>query len=256
MNCAICNEKAGILPAKIYNGHICHHCRSLLPYNIVLKTAEAGYLQEICEKNAKKKKVFETTAYLGDLYLDSIHNMFCVSKRKRKGEPLDFGEVHYVNELTGIALVCSNVRNIGTNGRDNVVCDIKFAFEVDGEAKDFIVERNRRCYFTYKGNQLDWSEPAEMQVFRSMIDQMIDTVCDNLLERLAAMQEAAKTLEAGLPKPESWARGVLFIDEKTELTAELIKGRYRLLMKIFHPDSGFEHKEVSEMLNQAKDTLS
>ena len=230
MKCAICNGKTGLFPTKIYRGHICKKCLSYLPYNIQLSTAEAGFLQELIIENKKKANQFVATACLGDLFLDSIHNMFLISKRNKHKEPLDFGQIFYIRELTGAGLFCSNVKNIG-NSRDFIVCDVKFAFRTQDVSLDFTIAKRKRCMFVRKGNQIEWIEPGEVGVFRSIFLQMIDSVI--LSEKLEYMQKMQEESKGDV----NWAKGVLLFPKDKDIPPGEIKARWRALIKLFHPDT-------------------
>lgn len=51
-----------------------------------------------------------------------------------------------------------------------------------------------------------------------------------------------------------WARGILHIDPKEKLTAELVKQKFRQLSKLLHPEKGGV-KELQQNVNEANEIL-
>lgn len=259
MECVMCKKAVNIFSPRLADGRICKNCRAFIPAGIRLRSTESFYVKDIYEKNKEKAAKFDATANLGSLYLDSVHNLFCISRGQKNGNPTEYGNIFHVLELTGIGLVCTNVENTalksgqsGANVRDNIVCDVKLTIKTNEVQADYIVKSKVRCSFTYNGNKIEWNEPGEIQVFRKMFLQMFDNICGELTQKIEQMKE----LQDQIPTDEKWARGILYLSSKDELTAEMLKKSRNRLIKVFHPDNGFEDSSYSEMVNQAYKILS
>ena len=255
MKCAMCKKNAGIFASRLADGYICKECKRFLPYGLHFKSMESFYIRDMYEKNKEKAEHFDATSNLGDLYLDSIHNMFCISKKQINGNPTNFGNIFHILELTGIGLVCSNVRNTALTGgatRDNIICDIKFIVKTKEVSADYIIKQSVRCSFSYNGNKIEWNEPGEIEVFRKLLAQMLDNICGELTNKVEEM----RSLKDKLPDSEKWARGILYLPEKEPLTQEELKKSRNRLIKLFHPDNGFDDSSYSELINRAYKILN
>lgn len=250
MICVLCGKKTSVFSHRLADGHICKKCYSVLPTGFPLRTTDSYEIRELYEENLEKANRFDATSNLGSLYLDSVHNLFCISDGQKNGQPTRFGHIFHIMDLTGIGLVCTNVRNTAARGydcRDNVICDIKFIVKTKKISADYIIKSNIRCSFKYNGNKIEWDEPGELMVYRKMFEQMLDNVCGELTRKLKDMQ----ALIDKMPTDEKWARGILYLPSREELSAEEIKSARNRLIKIFHPDTGISDATYSEKINQA-----
>ncbi len=247
------------MAVKIRDGYICRNCKRYIPYGTALNFADKDYLEKVYKEKYEKAKMFNTTSMLGDLYLDSGHRLFLVSARQKKGEPLDFGDIYHINELKGLGLTCCNLKNIGSQNRDNIICDIKLLLETHYSSHEYIVVKNKNCSFSYEGNNIKWNEPGEMQVVEHMLFQMAEDETFSIRKQLAEMNNAKEQVNNEIlsesQKSEQWARGILFISEEESLTKSLIKSKRNALLKIFHPDNGYKDTKETELVYKAYETL-
>jgi hypothetical protein len=253
--CSICNGKAGFFSKKIYDGYICKKCVALIPQNVSIGSSDKEYLKGLYDKNIEKKKVFNYTASYGSLYIDSSHNMFCISPKHNGAEPAMFGDIYYVRELKEVELFCTDVKNIGTKS-NKVVCNVKFRFKTKDTEGEYLITSNTECPFKKVGNQLECSMPSKFLVFRSMFNQMIDNEIHALLRKLEEAKKRQAAMSSGNAN-EDWARGVLFVRPKEELTKKDLKAKRNMLIKIYHPDLGgeFASEDITAQVNEAYDAL-
>lgn len=249
--CVLCGSKAGLFPKKSYSGCLCKDCLSLIPSSIQLSSADADFLKTIIEKTTERKKRFECTAFYGTLFIDGIHNMFCISKQQRGGVPLQFGDIYYITELKEVGLYCTNVRNVGSR-IPRIVCDVKIRVKTDNAFAEFLIIRGESCSFKKTGDGIEWYEPAKLSMFRSLFNQMIENEVFGAWRKL----EDVKKIEAELSQmhhSESWARGVFFFRDNDEVTNDELKKRRNMLVKLFHPDVGSESASdaIMTQINEA-----
>lgn len=235
--CILCKKKANLFAKKISDGLVCADCQRFISPNTAFSAENRDHLEKVIEKNKKLSEIFDYTTNYGNLYLDAIHSMFCVSRKEDKqGEPTEFGEIYYIEDLKSVGLFCANVKNIGSNGRDRIVCDVKFKYTTKDVSREYIIAKKQACSYEYRsGSQLEWNEPGDFQVFRNTFDTILKGVYDvwiKRLENLEEMKEIAGKGEHNL----SWAKGVLFISPDDEVSQADIKERRNKLVKIFHPD--------------------
>ena len=122
--CILCKGEAGTFAHKAYNGAICRKCRSYLPMHIDLKASDTDYLLPLYQRNKELAKCFFTSCQYGELFLDTIHGLFCFSKGNKNGEPVHYGDIFSVTELTEVGIYMDDIRNIGQN-TNKIVCNIK-----------------------------------------------------------------------------------------------------------------------------------
>lgn len=250
--CVLCGRKTGMFAKRTYEGCICKECLSYIPRSVRLSSADTDYLRNVHDKNLKKMERFSSTASYGALFMDSVHNMFCVSRKRWGDEPTEFGDIYCVTELREIGLYCTDVRNIGTNS-NRIVCNVKIRIKTDEVCRELLVASNERCTFHYVGNsQIEWSEPSKLSVFRSMFNQMIDNEVFGLLKKLEAVQEMKAAISEA-ERNEQWAKGVFFFRESEDVLQDALKKRRNALVKIFHPDLGqeFADNEITAQINEA-----
>lgn len=253
--CVLCNEKAGMFSARTLDGRLCKKCKAYVPASVRLQEADKEYLASVVEKNKKHSEQFSSTASYGRLFIDSLHNMVCVSKASIKGEPLNFGEVYTLDELDNISIYCTNVRDVGTAHISRIVCDIGLSLAVDGIAHQYIIVRNERCKFTRVDSEnLSVQEPEKLTMFRNIMLQMFEDALYGLAKHLAQIQATKKEIASQPKEGVEWAKGVLFLD-KEENSIDAIKKRYREMMMIFHPDRSDLANLYAQKLNKAYDIL-
>ena len=256
-DCILCGKKANLLAKKCHDGHICSDCGRFLSPNIAYSSATKEYLEKIKKENEELPKEFDYTNNYGWLYIDVVHGMFLISRKADKdGEPMEFGEIFRVEDLTGVGLYISEIKNIGTNGKDRIVCDIAFKMQTEDRSLEYKIARQKKCDFKYEGTKINWQEPGDFQVFRNTFDEMLKGTWIFWKDKFDQMQEMRGDVSKGATN-ESWAKGVLFIDNKKEATEELVKSRRNLLVKIFHPDNAKTgNAEIMRQITEAYDRLS
>lgn len=258
-NCILCKEAAGVFAYKAYNGVICRKCRNYLPMHIDLKASDTDYLLPLYQKNKELAKRFEATCQYGELYLDSVHGLFCFSKGSKNGNPANLGDIFAITDLIETGLYIDDIKNIGQN-TNKIICNVKMRVKTRSISVEYLVAANEPCKFTQgKGNKLDVTEPEKLTLFRNIFNQMIDDVLGRFLKKLEDIRKLKAYTDELENTPQAselnWARGVLFL-EKEECTPELVKQRYRELMRLFHPDL---HQDLPDMyaqkLNRAYEIL-
>ena len=249
--CIICKNKIRIGFLKCNDGPICKSCSEYIYDKIKIKTSDAVYLAKIIEDNKEKSKTFECTASLGRLYIDAIHNLYCISQ-KGKRAPERFSDIFSIEETKEVGLYCTNVRNVGTN-YNNVVCDIKLTVNtVQGYYSEYTVCENKQCPFERKDGKLVCSEPNDFSVFRQMFNQMIENTALGLLKKLEAIQKMQAAISA-LSSSVEWAKGIMMIDANQNYNKELLKNQRNMMVKLFHPDRNGEYADdhYASMINEA-----
>ena len=255
--CSVCEKQLGLKAHKTCDGFICDDCLKYIPYRVKLREADEKYLKKLCAQGKERAADFETTAYLGDLYLDSVHGMFCYSPKGKNGTPLSLGDVYRITELKEIGLYATNIRNIGSS-KPKVICDIKLTVATDSIRQDYKIAGNKNCLITKNGEgELTCTEPADVTMIRSMLNQMIDDLRTGMMKQLSdimRMQEIAENKPKYL-KDKEWALGVLFLANR-DYSEDEIKAQYRKLSRMFHPDVNPEISgEYMETLNKAYSIL-
>ena len=240
--CILCNEKAGILSKKCRDGYVCKKCGTYLPKDLKWESRER--LMEMRKENQRKSEIFTVTNKYGDLYIDTVNSMYCVTRSNKSGKPTKFDEIHYINELKRVGLYCTNVRNVGTTTND-VRCDVKFMAVTNKADRVYDIKTNIRCNYKVNGKSLDWEEPADFQVFRSIFDNLIK-------QTYSSWNDMCNGLHS---KNYDKAYGILFLDE--DATKDDIKKRRNQLVKIFHPDNGkYGDIEIVRQINDAYEILN
>lgn len=254
--CVLCGNKTGLFAKKSYNGRLCNDCLSLIPSNIQLSSADADYLKTVVEKTVKKKKKFDCTAFYGSLFLDGVHNMFCISKRQQNGQPLRFGDTYCVTELKEVGLYCTNVRNIGAR-YPKIICDVKIKVTTEDKFAEYLIIGGEKCTFETIEGGVEWQEPAKLSMFRSLFNQMIENEVFSAYRKLEAIKEMEREASE-IKRSERWARGIFFFREDDEITDEVLKKRRNMLVKLFHPDIGSASANdvIMTQINEAYQSLS
>lgn len=256
--CILCKGEAGLLAYKAYNGMICRKCRSYLPMHINLKASDTDYLLPLYQKNRELAKHFEASCQYGELFLDTIHGLFCFSKGNKNGEPTHYGDMFSVTELIEVGIYMDDIKNVGQN-TNKVICNVKMRVKTKDVSMEYLVVSNEDCKFIISGNKLDVTEPEKLSLFRNIFNQMIDDVLGRLLKKLEDIRKLKAYTDELENTPQAceinWARGVLFL-EKEECSSETVKKQYRELMRIFHPDLHPELGDTyAQKLNRAYEIL-
>lgn len=255
--CIVCNGKTNIFSEKTADGRICRKCRAYIPASVQLRYADAEYLKDLYKANKGKQKRFDCTAAYGNLFIDSLHGTFCISRTSKNGKPLEFGNIHSVTELTEIALYCTDVQNIGVKS-NKIVCSVKMRMKTNETIEEYLICKNEPCSCKRSKTNigmLEWNEPDRLVMFRNMFNQMIENVRYGLLKKLNDIQQAKKAIN-DYEYNKEWAKGILFLDDK-DCSIETIKRHRNILIRQFHPDVSPEYgAEFAEKINKAFDIMS
>lgn len=241
---------------KSLRGAVCRECASWLSKGVHLDTAEDSYLKKAVQDAKDKAEKFTATASYGNLYIDQNNGMFCVSEHHSGDMPTSFSDVFSAEELTAIGLFCTDVKNIGTNS-NRVVCSVKFTVRTDDFYTEYIIARNKDCPFKTVGNKLDYEEPAELGMFRTMINQMLENTTLRFIKYLEKIRELNR-MTTQEQKNTEWAKGVMLFREEEILTLKTLRERRNFLIKTFHPDynKASSSDEFAAVINEAYSILS
>lgn len=252
--CSLCgNTTTFIRGKKMLGGYLCKDCKRLMPYGINFRKTEYSDMKDLLLENKRLRDIFNYTGIYGNLYIDSMNNIFCYSERfNKKGDPLDFGQIHHVSELTGVGMYCTNLKNIGKYGADKIVCDVVFKIKTKKLEEQYVIKKATECKHYYEGRKVEWNEPGDFLVFRKLFEDMLDNWCTGLADKVERMLKLQELGNSG----EDWAKGILFIGKDETITPELLKKRRNQMMKLFHPDNGNGDAEISSMVNEAYKSLS
>lgn len=258
--CILCKEAAGRFAHKAYNGMVCRKCRKYLPMSIYLKGSDTDFLMPLYLKNKRFAEQFTATSRYGELFLDSVHGLFCFSRKSQiDGEPSYYGDIFSVTELTEVGIYMDDVKNVGQN-TNRITCNVLMLVKTKDIHMKYLVTSGETCKFTkVSGNKLDITEPERLTLFRNLFYQMIDDSLGQLLKKLEDIRRLKAYTDELENTPQAcelnWARGVLFL-EKEECSPDAVKQRYRELMRLFHPDLHPELDDAyAQKLNKAYEIL-
>jgi hypothetical protein len=244
MDCLVCGKPAGISSTKIKNGKICKECASKLPSLMLEKNP---YYQDGTLKNAmnyakEKTEEFSATASYGKLHIDSIHGLFCIANSLTKdGKPKSGNNIFSMYDLAEVGLVCKSPRA----DKNNVIVDIEFSCSLENPHCHFstIVKKGARCQTRrIDVKTVEWDEPNDLCMFRSMFNQMLSGAFEKINDFLCGKTVHEFEIEK--------ARALFMLPE--DYTADDLKKAYRLMMKVWHPDKAQEDvTREAQILNEA-----
>ena len=158
-----------------------------------LSSASPELIKEYITTNKDKAKEFECTASYGNLYIDSMHNMFCISRKQNSGGgPAEFGYIWYIYDCEETGIFCSDIKNIGKDS-NFVVCSVILRVKERGKIpSDFVVVKQENC--TFKPSKKDSSvleckEPEKLSMFRFMFNQMVENEIFAMARKLDYLNE-------------------------------------------------------------------
>lgn len=255
MDCVVCGNKTGFFSSsKTYDGRICNNCRAYIPSEVCLASADADRLKEFYKESNRRKALFFNTASYGSLYIDSVHNMLCISNKSKRGYPLRYGNIYFVSELSEMALYCSDVVQ---KSPYRIECRVKLRISADSFSGEFVVASNEKCCFKrVDKDTLRVSEPSKVTFFRCMLNQMIDNERVGLTKQLEALHKLKSALSEAEASKE-WAKGILFLESNVPCSLEDVKHQRNMLVRIFHPDlnTDFSNAEITAQINKAYEAL-
>lgn len=164
MECDFCGRTAGLGKKRTADGVICGDCAKKLPKLIepASMTSETLYDFMKYEDRLKQTEFTESAEYKG-LKIDNRHGLIACD-----------GAVFYCLDLTDFAIFCDNVKG----GRTGVICDVMLELSVampDMQIKKKLAGGEHCSYKRISNSQVQWVEPSEVSVIRSMVMQMIRT---------------------------------------------------------------------------------
>lgn len=192
MTCALCGNATKLFPKKISDGVICQECEKQfsLYTDFSSETTERLLLRKTV--NEQLSNVFITTNKYGELFLDGVNGLFCISPKEKDGEPVYRGDIYRISDLKGVSLSCANPKNIGKE-KDKIVCDIEFSFRTDAIAIHHIIKKQVSCESEItRDRKLIWKEPGEYLIFRKIFEGFL---CDTMNAFLKKAYELYEKME-------------------------------------------------------------
>ena len=181
--CVICGDKVNAFSKKTLEGKICKACSQYLPCFIHAESYDTESLEKIIKERQENFKKIEITASYGDLHIDSLNNLFCVSKKVKGDKPASMGDIYSVTKLTGFGLYCTDIRNVGQN-TNKVICNVKVRIKTENLNGELTVKSGTPCNYTIVGDKIECREPPDLSMFRAMFVQMIDNEVLNTQKKL------------------------------------------------------------------------
>ena len=249
MNCLVCGEPvAAMTGTKLQNGRICKKCTAQLPTLLIKGTP---YLQEYALRNAmnattRNMERFNATASFGELHIDEMHGLFCIAQAlDSSGKPKTGSNVFSMYDLTDIGLFCKSPRVVN-NG---VVVDVEFRCQLESLRLPISVIVKKNCKCSTKrvdAKNVEWEEPNDMAMFRTLFNRMLSGVCEKVCEVLCGKTVHAFELEK--------ARAIFMLPKDYNL--EDLKKARRLMMKVYHPDKAEDDvTREAQIINESYDLL-
>lgn len=248
MNCLVCGQKAGMSATKLKNGRICKSCASKLPSLMIANTPyiQEGTLTHAMEYVRYNMEKFCATATYGELAIDSMHGLFAIAKKYDKdGKPLSGNNVFSAYDLSDVGIYC------GTPHVDhnNVFADIEFKFELENPRMivSTKIKKNAKCYSKKADStHLEWDEPHDLAMFRTLFSQMLSGVFEDVQSLLCGKTVHEFEVEKAM---------AIFMLPEDYSISDLKKAR-RLMMKVYHPDKGEDDvTREAQIINDAYDLL-
>lgn len=242
MKCDLCGSPVSFMSQKrIKNGALCKECTKKIPKLLKVIEYDAESLKQILQYKECLSSFSETASY-GKLRLDEMHGLLAISdKVTEDGSLIDSNDVFRCIDLEEFSLYCTDPHAQG----NTVYCDIELSILMQnpymkGKIK---IKTNVKCSSRVKdSSRLEWSEPAELSMFRNMVNQMYV----NEFEKWKKYRGNNFVTKAEI---ELFQAESLFMLEDG-YSIEDVKKRRKLLMKAFHPDenndTAFEAKKINE----------
>ena len=246
MNCLVCGEQVpAIGGTKLHNGKICKTCTSQLP-SMLLKGSP--YLQEYALKNAmeitkKNMDIFSATASFGELHIDEMHYMFAIAQSlDSNGKPKTGNNVFSVYDLQDVGLFCNSPRS----DHGSVLVDVEFRCMIESLRLPIstTVKKSAKCVSKrVDSKHVEWDEPNDMAMFRSMFNRMLKTASERFDNYLRSKTVYAFELDK--------ARSIFMLPE--DYTSDDVKRARRLMFKVYHPDTNSDDDTTreSQIINNA-----
>ena len=249
MPCLICGEPVSAFSGtKLKNGKLCKSCASKLPSLMLQKSP---YIQEYTLKQAmscveKNMEKFSATASFGKLHIDSMSGLFAISDRLDYDcKPKSGNNVFSIYNISKVGLYCKSPRV----DHNNVLVDIEFSCSLEAPYMSFSIpiKKNVRCHTKRVDAQhVEWEEPGDLAMFRTLFNQMLSCAFEKVNEILCGKTVHEFEVEK--------ARAIFMLPE--DYTADDLKKARRLMMKVYHPDkAGEDVTREAQIINDAHDLL-
>ncbi len=197
-NCVICGKETGPFAPKTKAGPVCKECVAFVPYKTNVSSTSVDSLKKMVDANRDKAKQFQCTASYGNLYIDTLHNLFLISRKSDKGSPLEYGQIWHISDCEEVGIFCTDIKNIGKSS-NYIVCTIKLRVkERHKNSEDFIVLIGEKCSFKPSAvdhTLLECREPEKLSVFRNMFNQMVDNALFAMARKLDYLNELKIAIE-------------------------------------------------------------
>lgn len=242
--CLICKNSFPKFSGKIIlDGYICHECYKKLPYVLHRNVSDysdvtLSYVLDYCKELISH---FEETAHYGEMLIDEFNGFFAFKKK-------DNVSVFDIIDVEEIELYCVNPV---ANKYNNVTCDVEISCLLSHPNIKIrhIIKKNISCKSKNIGNnKMEWEEPGDLSMFRSMIDQMYITKIRKHSSNYKDYLKTYKSIELLKAK-------ALFMIEEESYDADYLKRQRNILIKNFHPDeSKFSNEEstrYTQIINNA-----
>ena len=204
---------------------------------------------------------YSPTASFGILSIDELHGLIAITQKRKI--PLIFSS----KSLFDIGLYCTNVKL----GIQRVYCDIEFTFNC--VSANFFFKRKIKKGVLCKSHrisatQIEWQQPGTFCVFRDMLEAMLnrelrkehESFMHEKIEeeyrkeakRLARenYEKEKKTIEWNEKKK---AMTIFMLEDG--FTQTELKRRYKMMMRVFHPDKSGLDDDVAQKINKAYEVL-
>ncbi len=226
--CIFCNTETNFLTQhKIKDGVVCQSCCKKIPRVLwnALSTYDVESVRSIMNYEAEMRaKDFAITASYGKLHLDEMRGRIAIASKKGSSmklpEDADVFDLLYLKE---IGLYPKNIRQV----KSSVRCDVELYCDFQQPEMTFtvIVAQNIKCEsHPINKNQISWSEPGELSMIRSMLQQAIRTAGNRARQK---PNDAITPYEFALAK----ARACFHISE--DYSQERLDSQYEAMTQMY-----------------------
>lgn len=193
--CALCGNSVSMISGhKIDGGSICGNCTLKFPKAIqtMLRGYTVGELNSIIsymEKLRANKKIQPTASY-GKLHIDEMDGYLILCDRLDKE-----------GNLVGIPDIfdCTDIKQVGLYPikpraeKQDVVCDVELNLVFEYPHMEFktTIKSSVRCaYKRISDSRVEWYEPGDLSMFRSMMNQMLKAASERAMrERVPSLSK-------------------------------------------------------------------
>ena len=240
--CLLCRNSFPQLSGKmILDGYICHNCYKNLPY--VIRRDISNYsditLECVMDYCKAHQDDFTETAHYGELYIDEAKGLFAFKEKEKNMKYSVFD----IMDVDDISIYCVNA---SANKYNNVRCDVEITCVLNHPSIKIrhIIKKNVACLSKDAGyNKLEWTEPGDLSMFRSMIDQMYIT---KIKKHSSNYKDYLKTYQS----IELLKAKALFMINEDVYDIDYLKKQRNALIKNFHPDENNYSVEESNRYAQ------